>query len=131
LPDDKREVLIEFSLSYLIASLNNSIGDFGLESITNISLSSSLLEKSESTDDRKGHSFTLTADLKVLKRTLGLGTPVLVSWNLNRAESIAFLTVLTRGENTEATDLLGEAEELRSLLGEHLIPYLLLNKSRP
>jgi hypothetical protein len=110
LPDHKGEVLVELALGNFITSLNNSVSNLWLKSIMNVCLCCSFLEETKSTDNRDRHTFTLTTNFKVLERSLSLSAPVFVAWDLNRSESISFLTVLAWGKNTKAADLLGEAE---------------------
>jgi hypothetical protein len=110
LPDDEREMVVEFALRYLIGSLNNSISNLGLESKANVSLSSCLLEETESTNNWERHALTLTTYLEVLAGALSLCTPILVTWDFNRPEGVCLLTVLAWGEDSETADLLCETE---------------------
>ncbi len=99
-------MFIKFVLSNFISSCDNSVGNLGVEAEVGVSLSSSLLQETECTNDWEWHALALTTDLEVLQGSLSLSTPVLVSWDLNRAEGVTLLSVLSWGEDTEETSLL-------------------------
>jgi hypothetical protein len=116
-------MVVKFALSNLVRSLNDCVGNFGLESIVSVGLSSSLLEETKSTDDRKRHALSLATYLEVLERSLSLSTPVLVPWHLNGAKGVFLLAVLAGGEHSEKASLAAEhlslSSDLERLLGQH------------
>jgi len=96
LPDDKREMVVQLALDDFVSSLDDSVGDLWLEAVVEVSLSSTLFKDAKGFDDGDRHALTLTSNLEVLERALGLGTPVPVSRNLNRSECVGFLPELLR-----------------------------------
>ena len=94
LPDDKREVVVEFAFNDLITGLNHGVGNLWLKSIVQVSLGGSLLKKTEGLDNRKGHALTLAANLEVLDGSLRLSAPVSISWHLNWTKSVRIFSEL-------------------------------------
>jgi hypothetical protein len=64
------------------------------KTITDVDGSSSALEDTKGLDKGRGHAILGLVDLEVLKRTLSLSSPVLVSGDLDLAKGIALGTCL-------------------------------------
>ena len=89
LEDDQWEVSCQLARNDLVSSLLNGLGDLWVQS-TELLVDDRgrLLQDTEGPDDWLGHLLALAADLEVLVRSLGLGTPVLVGWDLDLAEGV-------------------------------------------
>ena len=120
-------MFIEFPLRDLIGCLYDCLSDLLLEAEVSVCLCRGLLQESECTHDRQWHALAFTSDLEVLERSLRLGTPVFVPWDLNGAECVFFLAGLARGQEGE-TSLMGQGVKFERLLGKHGNPYLLIIK---
>lgn len=97
LPDDKREVIVEFTFDNFVASLNHGISNIWLKTKVQVGLCGTLFKKTKSFDDRKRHTFAFTSNLEVLERSLGLSAPVTISWYLDGTKCIRFFSELLSG----------------------------------
>ena len=113
----------KFTLGNLIRGSNNCFSNLWIESKVDVCLCSSLFEETKSTNNREWHTFTLTSNLEVLERSRSLGTPIFVTWDLDRSESVAFLSVFAWCK--EETRLLAHdlvaGSYLERLLRKHIL----------
>ena len=89
LPDDEREVVVEFAVDDLLGGAADGVGDFGVElAELLVGGGGGVLDDAHGADDRARHA--LAADLEVLDRALGLCAPIAVGGDLDLAHGVGF-----------------------------------------
>ena len=87
LPDHERELVVELAVDHLLRGLADRLGELGIElAEPHVDPGRRELDDAERADQRRRHA--LAADLEVLQRALGLGAPVAVGLDLDRAERV-------------------------------------------
>jgi len=82
-------VIVKLAGNDFVASLDHGISDLWLKSIVQVCRGCGLFEETEGLDNLKGHALTLTSNLEVLERPLGLGAPIAICLHLDGTECVS------------------------------------------
>jgi len=90
LPNDKWEMIVEFTFAYFLGGLDNSFSFLFIEAIVQIGSSCSLLQNTKRSNNWNWHSFSFSTNFKVHQTSLSLSSPVSIGWNLKWSKGITF-----------------------------------------
>ena len=89
LPDDERELIVELARDDLGRCRLDRIGNLPIQPVQPIHPRRRLFHDRQRMRDRDRHAFAL-AEGEILDRSLGLGTPISRSRDLDRTEAVGF-----------------------------------------
>ena len=89
LPDDEREIVVELAFGHFQRRRRNGLAQLRLDVVEcDIGQRGRPLDDTQRAHQRLGHGFR--ADLEVAERALGLGAPIFVGGDLQRAKAVGF-----------------------------------------
>ncbi len=78
------------------------------EPVLNVNLGAALLQNTESLNNSQRHPVSVPRNIEILDGSLGLGSPVLITRNLNGTEGIPLLSKLGEGVDGQAIQLVSQ-----------------------
>lgn len=97
LENNQGEVLGQLTVNDLLGGLLDGLSDLGVQTVLHVDGGSGLLEDTKGSDKRLGHLGLLSADVKVLQRSLGLGSPVDGVVDVNVSKGVLLHSLAEKG----------------------------------